>query len=83
MNKLKERDKITNEVALASAYQKDIANYYEIGCAEGFINCMKYMDKDKIEEMIEGITEQYEEEKDNKQLEYILRIYKDEFKKES
>lgn len=79
MNKLKERDKITNEVALESAYQKDISNYYEIGCAEGFVNCMIYMDKDKREEIIEGIKEQYESEKDNKQLEYILRIYKDEF----
>ena len=80
MNKLKEIDIITNEIALGSAYQKDISNYYTLGCAEGFINCMTYMDKDIREEIIEGIKEQYESHKDNKQLEYILRIYKDEFK---
>ena len=79
MNELKERDIITNEIALGSAYQKDIATYYNLGCAEGFINCMTYMDEDKREEIIEGIKEQYKEDKNNKQLEYILRIYKDEF----
>ena len=80
MNKLNEKYKIFNEINSKSGYQQDLENYNSIGFATGFINCMNYIEKDKREIIIEGVKEQYESEKDNKQLEYILRIYKDEFK---
>lgn len=81
--KKKEVNKILNEVSEKSAYQKDLANYYNVGCADGFINCLRYIDKEKREEIIKGLNEYYKENKDKKdisQVEYILRLYNDEFK---
>lgn len=81
--KEKEVNKILNEVAEKSAYQKDLASYYSVGCADGFVNCLKYIDKEKRAEIIKGLKEYYQENKDTKdmtQVEYILRIYNDEYK---
>lgn len=81
--KEKEINKVLNEVAEKSAYQKDLASYYSVGCADGFVNCLGYINKEKREEIIKGLKEYYEENKDTKdmkQLEYILRIYNDEYK---
>ena len=81
--KEKEVNKILNEVSENSAYQKDLANYYNVGCADGFVNCLRYIDKEKRTEIIEGLNEYYQENKDKKdivQIEYILRLYNDEFK---
>lgn len=78
--KEKEINLILNEVAENSAYQKDLANYYNVGCADGFVNCLRYIEKDKREEIIQGLKGLYDDNKDNKQIEYILRIYNDEYK---
>lgn len=81
--KEKEVNKILNEVSEKSAYQKDLANYYNVGCANGFVNCLRYIEKEKREEIIKGLNEYYKENKDKKdmtQVEYILRLYNDEFK---
>ena len=81
--KEKEINKVLNEVSEKSAYQKDLTNYYNVGCADGFINCLRYIDKEKREEIIKGLKEYYQENKDTKdmtQVEYILRIYNDEYK---
>jgi hypothetical protein len=81
--KEKEINKILNEVSEKSAYQKDLTNYYNIGCAEGFVNCLRYIEKDKREKIIQSMKEFYQENKDKKdmtELEYILRIYNDEYK---
>ena len=81
--KEKEINKVLNEVSEKSAYQKDLANYYNVGCADGFVNCLQYIDKEKREEIIKGVNEFYKEKKDEKdmeQVEYILRLYNDKFK---
>lgn len=81
--KQKEINKVLNEVSEKSAYQKDLANYYNVGCADGFVNCLRYIDKEKRIEIIKGLNEYYQENKDTKdmtQVEYILRIYNDEYK---
>ena len=81
--KEKEINKVLNEVSEKSAYQKDLANYYNVGCADGFVNCLRYIDKEKRQEIIKGLNEYYKENKDKKditQVEYILRLYNDEFK---
>lgn len=81
--KEKEINKVLNEVSEKSAYQKDLASYYSVGCADGFVNCLQYIDKENRQEIIKGLNEYYQENKDTKdmtQVEYILRIYNDEYK---
>ena len=81
--KQKEINKVLNEVSEKSAYQKDLASYYSVGCADGFVNCLQYIDKEKRQEIIRGLNEYYQENKDTKdmtQVEYILRIYNDKYK---
>lgn len=81
--KQKESNKIFEEINQESAYQKDLANYNRIGVASGFVMAMRFMSKSDRELTIESLKTVYDKDKDSKDckwLEYIFRMYNDEFK---
>jgi len=81
--KQKESSKIFNEINQESAYQKDLANYNRIGFASGFVLAMKFMSSDDRKLSIESLKEVYNKDKDTKDckwMEFIFRLYNDEFK---
>lgn len=76
-----ESSKISEEIMNQSTYQKDINNYYSLGFANGTVNTMKVMSKEDREIFIKGLKELYDKDTEkNKTLEYIFRLYNDEFK---
>jgi hypothetical protein len=78
--KQKENMKISNEISRESAYNKDIKAYSDLAYANGFVACMKFMTKDNRIMAIESVKEVHDKDKYGKILEYILRLYNDEFK---
>lgn len=81
--KQKESSKIFEEINQESAYQKDLANYNRIGFASGFVTAMKFMSSHDRKLSIESLKVIYDKDKDTKDckwMEYIFRLYNDEFK---
>jgi hypothetical protein len=79
-----EFSRISEEILSESAYQKDINNYADLAFAKGFIHCMKHLtDNNEREDIIKLVKEarnNTDNKKDDKVLEYILRLCNDEFK---
>lgn len=81
--KQKESSKIFEEINQESAYQKDLANYNRIGFASGFVTALKFMSKEDRVMSIESLKVIYDKDKDSKDckwLEYLFRLYNEEFK---
>lgn len=69
-----ELSKIQDELSVQSSYQKDIINYTNLGYAQGFIQALKFMNKDEQEDVIKSLKRNSDK---SDVFNYIFRLWED------